>query len=599
MASFLNEVVLLYKFCIKVYKSLSNLFLMKGCRVANMVKRYSFEKESELLGNDFNNSIDIIGGKATGYDMLRKVVGESNYLPPLTTRNMVFTYHHNIDTSFYFRFEKIMDEKLKDPKSFAQEIGISPDKVNGGNDIFRFLREPEELKKVPEMVEIFSELMGNLERAFPEHVAFDAQAPSPFYAVSYHVRSSTTIEDFRDDRYKGTFKTVTRKPVLYGANKGFHYGEGDVIDMYVSFYAKKRHPKFELGKDDALALLVMPSLGNEDGYGTHLTVNTSFGNEPLVVIEAWHRMEGFNDSPQQLYFVKDGAVKVNQLRGGFGSRHYTDKSSPHKIEGEKSVLSIDELAQINEFARGWKTLLGYDVDLEILITNSERGPRDIWPLQIRPQMHKEISDLPVLADDEFLLARSPCVSGEFNLTAKLVMAEYKNDTYNLGEPAIMWHSESKKGYRLLGDKGVIGMLCPSEGSAITHGQEILPSFPFENVYKTLAIPGLDNILLSTMEEIQSEGTRGFRRTPFEITMGANGLVGEVIVNKKDAHYFTDKGFEPIDMTKGFVDVELSLEKLNDEAMRAEFDRISALWDKLDSGDSGELGEEGEKVVPPF
>ena len=168
----------------------------------------------------------------------------------------------------------------------------------------------------------------------------------------------------------------------------------------------------------------------------------------------------------------------------------------------------------------------------------------IIPVQIRPvptlSPDRKVKNLGKVPKGQVVLAETPFVQGSFREEGRLVRPHYKNDYpgHELKEPVILWNTESDKGFRFLGDKNARGLFNPREGSALTHGEELIPPFgQWRDSWVSIGVPkeGLENALRGVMQVreehvgIDTDHTGKFSYTPFTITIESDGRNGRVLV----------------------------------------------------------------------
>ena len=213
------------------------------------MKRQKFDEESHIIGGDFSKVIDRYGGKGAGLLLLEGIGRKKSLF------NYVFQLprFHLVHTGYYEAIEPILRRNIKSADDLTDR---------------KALLRKRSLKSILE--KIAEKCAG----AFPEEAGLSRNAFAPIIAPSFHLRSSTTIEDFKDDRYFGTFGTEAHESIFFGYGK---HKIPQIIDSLLSlvtgFYARKWiYEDFEIPKDEKLGFVLMPSVESVQGGAKHITM---------------------------------------------------------------------------------------------------------------------------------------------------------------------------------------------------------------------------------------------------------------------------------------------------------------------------------------
>jgi len=137
-----------------------------------------------------------------------------------------------IKTALYEVAERVLREKVPEPLKRYNEENPSNTFVETDeeallrSDLSGILFEDREFRE---------ELERNLRRC-------RRKFGRASHSARYHLRSSTTVEDFVDDRYYGTFETLQRRESFNKQKRGQKLPlVHDVIELVKWFYAMKHH----------------------------------------------------------------------------------------------------------------------------------------------------------------------------------------------------------------------------------------------------------------------------------------------------------------------------------------------------------------------
>lgn len=491
-----------------------------------VLKRNSFELESSFLGQDFNALIEERGGKGAGLMLIEKGMRHFS-----SGSGMLYPKSVIIPASFYSRAERI----------FLDRLGHKID-----YDTIKPLRKNRHLNGILE------EAYRKCKRAFPGIVSESNSYSAPGWAPSFHLRSSATVEDFRDDSYYGTFKTEE-------ANGFFHQRMGihHLLNLMISFYEQKIDGETGLGMDDKLAMILMPTIRRLPDRTLHTILYSTYPEDRSAptAIEIW-RKHGYYSGTVQLVFIDDrDRITVHQAKEydeskcfeeidcfeesspfflsrlpkkrlqegqtplsvpfapyGYSyhavrygtedelspqkrhelalTRQMHQESNPFEINGQRCSVSALNIQQMRDFAKFFEDTLGYPVNLEFVVADNTLYPVQLRPVPTLPK-RREVASLGPLPKEQHLLAETPFVMGSFRARARLAFAHYKNDyAHKFGEPVIMWHDEWYKGHRFYAtDDNCLVLFNPYEGAALTHSISLLPPRgPRRDRFKFIGVP---------------------------------------------------------------------------------------------------------------
>lgn len=480
--------------------------------------RTTFDRENELTGEDFANLIERLGGKGAGLKLL-----EAGLISEFEGKLEVPPYSC-IPTSIGMKAEQILLDTIPNPAQWYRE--------NFPKDS-QWVETQEDLWRVNSHLnegdgETLDAFLKNLElNALIKDVLknYGMNDQSPF-----HLRSSTTTEDFRDDRYWGTFESVE-----YGTNL-----QSALLQVFWDFYIKKYHSSghYELSPSDKLGLVLMESVGGRESV--HATLYSRYPERPsgptVIDLEQHYRWSSFVDTdPYQLLFVDEEKVTVNQSRSGM--LVFPKKRNMHRISNQPTCISEDDAHLLRNFATYFEQELGYPVNFEIILDG-----KNIFPVQLRPvptlPEDRPVKQLGPMIKTEHLY-ETPFVVGSYKISASLVRINHPEDyLYGFSEPVIMWHSEHGcKGSRFR-DMNRIALLCPEEGFALSHSSKLIPNFgPERNRFALIGFPQLgseffEKYLQESWATPDTGGSYLVRQgkveyTPFNITIESDGRYGRL------------------------------------------------------------------------
>lgn len=502
------------------------------------MKRNSFEHETIMAREDFDSLIDREGGKAAGLHLMDEGLADFLY-DELGMFGASFGQvpWHPIPTQHYKKVESVLRKRLQS-KSDRDVINLLYD--DGGR---------RELLEVPEIKAVIDRVMMGCQRKFPDLHQASLEAFAPAHAVPFHLRSSTTTEDFRDDRYYGTFLTKEREGFFYTYKGGsFCSGSDNLLELMLSFYARKFHAsgRFEIDENESLGMVLMPTVTSQDFKDRAVIVYSAYpeDRQSPALIEVWEKRSYHMGGavPLQLMKIHD----MNNIQVIPSDIEPSDRiPAEHFIDGQPSVVDEHETEALYRMAKLFERDLDYPVNIEAILVDGM-----VVPVQLRPVPHlsekRDVKQLGPVPENAYVVAETPFVIGSFRKTARLVMPHYKNgyEGHQFKEPVIVWHTERQKGYRFYdSDKQCIAMLNPEQGAALTHDSSLVPTFGEERdkfAFMGLPFPGIRDKLLACMQEVEepSRGETGkFSYTPFAITIESDGRKGRAYVDRQHASHF--------------------------------------------------------------
>ncbi|MBI4451429.1 hypothetical protein HY642_05625 [Candidatus Woesearchaeota archaeon] len=506
----------------------------------------AFRRESAFLGENFEDIIEREGGKAAGLRLL------------------------DAGLSSFGTFKIPYKPLLRVPRY------VIPAAVYRGAE--PLIAGCEDWRENKPLSNYLRRVMNDCKREFPYHAVAGNSRYSGVEPALFHLRSSSTNEDFRDTRLYGTYGSVC-EPFFSGKPpEGLSY-----MAMLMTLFCnakRKPHPTHPVvGAADALAMVLMPTVrgkqviaysSNPEEPGSHTTLEISeqeFGGgfSPLQLVHVGvakkPAMEG-DDCGEKLLFNVPQARGFNivvyqaQQRESLQWDTFRDleywldverRKNPYiinddqrRVEPSKCGISEMDIYTIHRFARRFERVLGYAVNLELIVTEDAIFPVQLRPVPSLPE-NRPVKTLNTLPSDSYCLAETPFVIGSYKFTAPLVMAEDKNGYvhHKFDRPVILLHAEHYKGHRFFfNDPNCVALLNPTEGAALTHNCSLVPPFsPERDRFAFMGVPGLMDELQPCLEmrEVSTAGfTQRFHYTPFEVTIESDGRRGRLYVSRQDA-----------------------------------------------------------------
>jgi len=529
------------------------------------MKRRGFPTIDAYLGLKFNQLINEVGGKGAGLELLHKLQGNYNKRQEYGVCGEDWGYvgYFSIGTSLYAEAERVLKKVLKKPLQFYHKHTENKFNHPKTNDEAAWQISSDQLvpylmadKRFAKEISITLMKCGKRFRTWPKN-------------YHYHVRSSSTIEDWRDDRYFGTFSTLQRVNSFFKGEKDKHIPlRYHLISLIKRFYWMKHHAKdqYKLHENEKLGIVVTPSVTKY--MMRNLIVFSSYpeDEDSGVVIEVQDKERSYLGA-LQLLCVKGNDIEIQEAQSyNYMEQNDEDlcKENLHRkrteterycekfiydVQGQRSLLSEKDIKQIARFAKFCEEKIGYPVNLELVYTKSEGNLRRIYPVQIRPapvlNPKRKVKILEPLPEDKYLIAETPFVIGSYRKTGPLVLAENKNGHfhYQFNEDVIMWETEGDKGHRFyFADKHCIGILNPDKASALTHDVSIVPPFGKDrDEFVFMGVPGLEDKLLECLENVQVLGKEGYicryGWSQFPFTMESDGRKGRLYIDRKNLKKF--------------------------------------------------------------
>lgn len=479
------------------------------------MKRTSFEAESRIVGEDFNNLIEREGGKSAGLHLLRRGIDYLIKKGKLDTPRPIGTAKwHSIPTRVYTQLESELHQQITEDN--IHEI--------------RYLLDRGTAK-------ILTQTVNEAEKIFPG-ACKDSYGTIRAHMPKFHLRSSTTLCSFRDDQYFGTFLTKCGEPFFAcgeGPYEGFIEGKNQIFELVLDFYIKKHFRKeiYGIGENEKLGMVLMPTQGQ---YGDRDAITYSSYPEDKnapTLIETWVRKSLEGKAPLELIRSKN-------------TQNFERIKMSLDNHADRRPLSNEDAETIYTLANAFQEELKYPVNLEIVVLKEGIIPVEIKPVPTLRE-EREIKQLSVVPANMQVVAETPFVAGSYRRTARLARPDYKNDYsgHAFEQPAIIWHTQDYKGHRFYNtDPNCIGILNPEEGAVLTHDSSLLPGYGRERdkfAFIGLPIIGFRKKLENILQERKEKTVRGknsiFSYTPFPITIESDGRKGRVLVEKINAHHF--------------------------------------------------------------
>lgn len=259
--------------------------------------RNNFETESRIVRADFGKLIERLGGKGAGLKLIDELIRKGELHFPMMN-------YHCVNTAHYVAAEAALNKTVKELEDL----------------------EDEALKKNNEFNQVIDAISQELRGAFQREFAESRQAHAPVSAHQFHLRSSTTLEDFKDDRYFGTFQTAGYEALFWGNNSTCE--KGKLIDLIATFYGMKVFGKerFNIGDEERLGLVLMPTVNQyfSPRETFHLIAYSGYPEtkDSPAVIEVSKRTQFSNDPLELIFVQKDGTINICPARNMSAPRNY-------------------------------------------------------------------------------------------------------------------------------------------------------------------------------------------------------------------------------------------------------------------------------------
>ncbi|MBI2129636.1 hypothetical protein HYU07_05330 [Candidatus Woesearchaeota archaeon] len=539
--------------------------------------RHDFPRESEIIGEDFGALIRRIGGKNAGHRLFAKIQKDLETRIP-EIKDFYQPENLEIETSYYDRFEKIMLTQFGKPFEWFKSLPEETRKIGGGvlnpeDDVDILWRisygyKPGQeytilpnalIQASPDIKNVLYEIQEMARKKFP-----DADARKEF-----HLRSSTTIEDFVDDRYYDTFKTMDGVPLF---EQRFNPEHNNLItyilSMFINFYLMKHHSEGKYGLDNvSFALGIQPtiSISTYKEKDLFAIIYSSYPEykEKRTVIEVNGILSdplfggsffGLNIAKIQLTSIDKGGHIY--IKNGFSDslkKAYSGNKRKefHNVRGKYSLFSYEQIIKIDNVVRAIEEYLGYPVNFELPIQD-----RKTYCVQLRPvprlAENREIKSLKPLPKDYMLLARTPFVYGSFKRKGKIVQPAIKHTRgFRFQEPVIALHYANRPAEAWFWeDDNCNGLLNPYEGSVLRHGHSVIPRFgEARDKFIFIGVPGLYKIIEPHLKAKTEKWTipwtgdkqeEVFKYSDFEVIIESDGRRGRVYLDPEASKIFHTK-----------------------------------------------------------
>ena len=533
------------------------------------MQRTIFSEETKILGEDFEEILKRFGGKNAGIKLVEKLVNDYDFYVP---------DYVPISTDLYTIAQEILREEIKSPnEEYIRQEGIKSYHENEA-DTFLNLNLEEILLKDPNFKSQIHKELRKIRRKFNPN-------DSKNEGLKFHIRSSSTIEDFRDDRYYGTFKTNSyfESPFFKRNTRDMPRIVSGLIDQIKWFYAMKEHWPYDMELEgENLAMMVMASHEHQ----LHITSYSSYPetNNSTVIHEIGKST--IDESPDPLCLIKVHGDKIKDVEiipatyeayEKFDSNTSLDKYrdfhslheriNPYSINGVRSPINIDQINKLTKILQRLEDTLGYSVNTEILM-NKESSEYDYYSLgivQIRPTpILENFKPLEDLSENYTLLFKTPFVKGIFEYEAPVLLTLDKNisrwNNNTVREPSIIYDTEDNKGHRMFysDESGnCLAMINPQKGWTLSHGYSVYPVFGEDRErFHLIGIPEMTN-LWQKLKPIDWEvkgNNNNFRRTQFPLKIESDGRNGRVSIDNRYLEQYKTDDFSQEFQNDGWTDV---------------------------------------------
>ncbi len=529
------------------------------------MRRTSFPRESEILGQRFDKLIGREGGKGAGLRLLHKLQ-EALGSQFREIASLEIPDYGVIPTIHYKRFEECLDDLFERTAPLDWYTSLE-------NTVTRGLRAVP--KKDSEAVEILSTydydtppLIDRVLDATPQlrrivkkgyNLARDRFGDSN---GKFHLRSSTTIEDFVDDRYWGTFET-SQGIDFFGMEQEREYRNGVyfIFTQFMQFYGIKRFSTGSLQLEDVDLALVL----QRTREGKLTIAYSSYPEEKIketkievararvhYTTQGWMIMYDLN-GPEFMFYRVDSKGKI-VIHQGFSGKpsdkevRFSDKYPLHQVKGQVSILPERQIKKLDRILRVFEEHLGYSVNLELMVTDTMVNVVQLRPVP-RLDEKRGVKELPPLPENCLLLAETPFVYGSFRREGKIVQVPNKyTQGFQLDENYIVLHWERNKGFRWFWeDPHCQGILNPYEGMVLTHGHSLIPHFGNgREKFVFIGVPGFYDKIKKHLKPRTHEWTipwtgdkvNGiFKYTDFMVTIESDGRHGRVYLKPECAKIY--------------------------------------------------------------
>ncbi|MDO8741230.1 MAG: PEP/pyruvate-binding domain-containing protein [Candidatus Woesearchaeota archaeon] len=538
-----------------------------------MIRR-DFSRESEIMGKDFAALIRKVGGKNAGHRLFAKIQKDLEERIP-EIREFHQLENLEIETSYYDRFEEIMLTQFGKPLEWFKSLPEETRKIGGGvidpkddidilKRIFCGYKPGQDNQILPNaFIQDFS---------YIKKILYEIQEMSRKKFTDaddrkeFHLRASTTIEDFVDDRYYDTFKTMEGVPLFEQRFNPEHANSIIyVLSQFVHFYLMKHNSEGKYELDNvSFALGIQPTI-NVSTYKEKDLFAISYSSYPeykekRTVIEVNGILPdplfggsffGVNTAKIQLITVdKEGHICIKNGFSDSLKKAYSGnkRKELHKVRDKYSLLSYEQIMKMDKVVRAIEEYLGYPVNLELPIQYGK-----MYCVQLRPvprlTENREIRSLEPLAVGHTLLAETPFVHGSFRRKGTIVEPYAKNTRgFKFEKPVIALHYQDRPAEAwFFEDTNCVGLLNPSEGSVLRHGHSVIPRFgEARNKFVFIGVPGLYKIIEPHLKAKTEKWTIPwtgdkeeaiFKYSDFEVIIESDGRRGRVYLDPEASKIF--------------------------------------------------------------
>ena len=514
------------------------------------MKRNNFSIESKLLGRDFHGLIEEVGGKAAGIELLR-TLGEKD--ASLGINRWSIPDYAILSTKYFKTFENSLLAHKEELSEFMKNNNYYENRKK----IYSLIKDKLNNKEIDNFIQ-------RVKRKKIEHL---------------HLRSSTTIEDWKDDKYFGFFKTIESGfsliPNCKKERLNFKEIKSSISDLFCDFLVKKFYLSPDLD-NESLGILAMQSVRKEYKDALHLTVYSSYPEKDpsTSYIEIW-KVEGDYSFPQnyprQLIKISKNNLEIFQMElkdditltdnflvgkmredsWNLQNRARFQSENPFSVNGKRCALSEIALNSLYSISQGFQNILEKSVNLEVIV-NLEKDSIDFRKfsyVQLRPvpalNPYRMIGKLEHLTDDFILVGKTPFVSGSYKVEAPLAVPMHKKSghrPYNISKELIMIENDNKIHRSYTKDSKIVALLELENSKAVSHGFIVEPSFEERKFWKSMGFLNKEINLyrylypVELQDDFEGDGKRYFPAefgiSKFPFILESDGREGRIYIRKK-------------------------------------------------------------------
>lgn len=513
------------------------------------MKRTDFSIESKIIGRDFNELIQEVGGKATGVELLFRLREKC----PL---GLDIPYCRILSTRTFKTLEK----------SFL------PYK----EELIEFVKNHNYTENMGKVFSIFDRSL--IEKDLDNFVVKLSRVNKKYDFRDWHLRSSTTIEDWKDDKYFGCFKTKQnsfKQMSNYKKRRFSHNGIRSSMDnLFCDFLVKKFYLSPDLD-NESLGILAMQSVRKEYKDALHLTIYSSYPEKDpkTSYVEIW-KIDGDYSYPQNYprQFVKISKENIEifqmelkdetELTDNFlleeerkayqnlMNRANFQIENPFSINGNRCALSEGELNSLYSISQKLQNILEKPINLEVIVNlENKYDLRRFNYVQLRPvpalNPDRMVDRLEPLTDEFILVGETPFVSGSYKVEAPLAVPRNKKSghrPYNISEKLIMIENDNKIHRSYTKDSKIVALLDLENSKAVSHGFMIEPSFEERKFWKSMGFLNNEICLYRYLypaelqDDFEGDGKRYFPAefgiSKFPFILESDGRGGRIYIRKK-------------------------------------------------------------------